>query len=150
MSILIFGMNIENNIIGQILNLTAIMVFFVINGHHYIIRGLAATFKVIPLGHYSINESVLSLLVKYSGTIFVVAVKIAAPVMVAFFLLHVATGVISRIIPQMQVFFVLQPVQIIIGLSMLAAGMPIFIIAIKYLLEQYENSLYDLIKVMAY
>jgi len=67
-----------------------------------------------PLGHYTINESVFNLLVKYSGSIFIIAVKIAAPVMVAFFLLHIATGVISRIIPQMQVFFVLQPVQIVV------------------------------------
>lgn len=141
---------IENNVLGQIFNLSAILLFLVINGHHMFIKGLAVSFRVIPLGHFTINESVYSLLLRGSAGIFVTAVKIAAPVMVAFFLLHTALGIIARIIPQMQVFFVVQPVQLLLGFILITSGMPLFIYIIRFLLEQMENNLYDLIKVMGY
>lgn len=138
----------ENNIIGQILNYAAILLFLTINGHHYIIRGLMISYKLIPLGHYSINQSVLELLVKYSAGIFIIAIKISAPIMVAFFLIHIASGIISRIIPQMQVFFVLQPVQIGVGLFLVVASIPLIVIVMRLLLQEYENTLMELIKVM--
>ncbi len=141
---------IENNVLGQLFGLAAMVLFLSINGHHYIIRGLAVSFKIIPIGHFSMNESVFLLLVKGSAGIFIAAVKIVAPLMVAFFLLNIATGIISRIIPQMQVFFVIQPVQLMLGFAMLTAGMPLFLYIIKYLLEQVENNLYNLITAMGY
>ncbi|MBI2416457.1 MAG: flagellar biosynthetic protein FliR [Ignavibacteriales bacterium] len=141
---------VENNVIGQVLNLAAILVFFTIDGHHILIRGLAVSFNIIPLGHYSINESVYLILLKYSAGIFIIAIKIAAPVMVAFFLMHTAAGIISRIIPQMQVFFVMQPLQIILGLGLLSASAPIFIMLMKYMIEQLEGSLYNLLTAMGY
>ncbi len=141
---------IENNVLGQIFGQAAVLIFLIINGHHFVIRGLAVSFSVIPLGHFTMNESVYLLMLKASSGMFVAAIKIAAPIMVAFFLLHTAVGIISRIIPQMQVFFVVQPVQLGLGLALLASGMPLFLYIIKYILEQTENSLYDLIKVMGY
>jgi flagellar biosynthetic protein FliR len=141
---------VENNVLGQIFNWAAILLFLTLNGHHYFIRGLAVSFKIIPLGHYTINESVYTLLLRGSAGIFITAVKIAAPVMVAFFLLHTALGIISRVIPQMQVFFVVQPVQLMLGFTLVASGMPLFIYIIRFLLEQMEDNLYDLIKVMGY
>lgn len=141
---------VENNVIGQILNLAAILVFFTIDGHHILIKGLATSFRIIPLGHYSINESVYLLMIKYSASVFIIAIKIAAPIMVAFFLLHTAAGIIARIIPQMQVFFVMQPLQIGLGLVLLAASAPIFVMMIRYMIEQLEGSLYDLIVAMGY
>lgn len=141
---------VENNVIGQVLNLAAILVFFTIDGHHILIRGLAVSFNIIPLGHYSINESVYLILLKYSAGIFIIAIKIAAPVMVAFFLMHTAAGIISRIIPQMQVFFVMQPLQIILGLGLLSASAPIFVMLMKYMIEQLEGSLYNLLVAMGY
>ncbi|MCE1190491.1 MAG: flagellar biosynthetic protein FliR [Ignavibacteria bacterium] len=142
--------DIENNLIGQILNYAGALVFFTINGHHYLVRGLAVSFQVIPLGHYTVNESVYILLVKFSAAIFVIAVKIAAPIMVAYFLLHTATGIVSRIIPQMQVFFVIQPLQIGLGLVLLSASAPIIVMMMKTIIENLEGNLYDLIKVMGY
>ncbi len=140
---------IENNLIGQVFNLGALMIFLVINGHHYIIRGLSASFQVIPVGTGSLKPELLDLFVKYTAGVFVVAVKIAAPIMVAFFLIHIAAGIISRIIPQMQVFFVLQPVQLGVGLLLVATAVPFVVHMLKVLLEQTEGQLFELLRVMA-
>jgi flagellar biosynthetic protein FliR len=138
----------NNNIIGEFIYLGAIVIFFLINGHHYVIKGLTYSYTIIPIGEFGVSESLLNLLIKYTTTIFVIAVKIASPIMVSFFLLHVAEGVLARVIPQMQVFFVVQPIKIGLGLTIIAIVIPLYIYLIKNLLIEYEGKLYNFIQVM--
>ncbi|MFH1194295.1 MAG: flagellar biosynthetic protein FliR [bacterium] len=139
----------QNNIIGEMILLLATLIFILINGHHFIIRALAASFQIIPLGHFSINQSVIDMLIKFSTGIFILAVKISAPILVSFFLIHIGAGIISRIIPQMQVFFVIQPLKIGMGFLFLILVLPIYVTVIKNLLMSYEDNLYELLKAMS-
>jgi flagellar biosynthetic protein FliR len=138
----------SNNIIGEFLFYGALMIFFLINGHHYIISSLKYSFSVIPLGKFTFTQPVYDLIVIYSASIFVIAVKIASPIMVSFFLVHIAEGIVARIIPQMQVFFVTQPLKIGIGILLLASVTPLYLYLIKNLLQDYESKLYNLIEAM--
>ncbi|MCL5030696.1 MAG: flagellar biosynthetic protein FliR [Bacteroidetes bacterium] len=138
----------SGNVIGQFIYFAAMLIFLLINGHYYIISGLVYSFKVIHLGKFTVTEPVYDLLIKYAGTVFIIAVKIASPIMVSFFLVHVAEGIVSRVIPQMQIFFVSQPLIIGIGLVLLASLTPIYFYVIKYLLKGYEDNLVLLIKAM--
>jgi flagellar biosynthetic protein FliR len=113
-----------------------------------VIKGLTYSYTIIPIGEFGVSESLLNLLIKYTTTIFVIAVKIASPIMVSFFLLHVAEGVLARVIPQMQVFFVVQPIKIGLGLTIIAIVIPLYIYLIKNLLIEYEGKLYNFIQVM--
>ncbi len=140
----------ENNMIGEFLYITALLIFFLINGHHYIITGLAASYIVVPIGKPIITPQVFDVLIKNSAAIFVIAVKIASPIIVSFFLVHVALGIIARVIPQMQVFFVAQPLTIGLGLLLLAGLIPLYVFFIKNLLQQHEKNLFYLIKAMSY
>ncbi len=138
----------QNNVLSEILFFAAIMIFILINGHHYIISGVVASFSVIPIGKYTINQSVLYLMVKYSFAVFTIAVKIASPIMAAFFLVHIAAGIIAKVIPNIQVFFVFQPLKLGLGILMLSTTIPFFIYAIKMLLHNYEHQLFELVKAM--
>ena len=100
----------SGNVIGEFLYYGALMVFFLINGHHYIISSIKHSFSVIPLGKFTINKPVYDLIVIYAASVFVIAVKIASPIMVSFFLVHIGEGIIARIIPQMQVFIILHKI----------------------------------------
>jgi len=138
----------SNNIIGEFIYYGALMMFFLINGHHYIISSLKHSFSVIPLGKFTVTEPVYDLIIIYSASVFVIAVKIASPIMVSFFLVHIAEGILARIIPNMQVFFVTQPLKIGIGILLLGAITPLYIYVIKNLLQDYESKLYNLIEAM--
>jgi len=143
------GSQSQNNIIGEILYFSAILIFFMINGHHYLIRALALTFKVVPIGSFTMSLPLHLLLVKMAGSVFIIAVKIASPIMVSFFLIHIAEGIIAKVIPQMQVFFVTQPIKIGAGLLLLVSIAPIYVYVIKNLLKTCEDDLYSIIKAMA-
>jgi len=138
----------SNNVIGDIIYFVALMIFLLIDGHHYLVRGLVYSFRVIPLGHLNYSETMLNLLLRYSGAVFVIAVKIASPLMVTFFLVNIASGIITRIIPQMQVFFVTQPLMLALGFFMLISVLPIYIYVIKNLLKGYEDQLFQIIKAL--
>lgn len=138
----------SSNAIGETLYFTALLLFLLIDGHHYVIEGLTFSYAVIPLGKFTLVNPVMDLIVKYSAAVFIIAIKIASPIMVSFFLIHIAEGIIARVIPQMQVFFVTQPLKIGLGFLMLAGITPIYIYVIKGLLKNYESQLFQLIKAM--
>jgi flagellar biosynthetic protein FliR len=140
----------DNNVVGQLLFFGAILIFFLINGHHYIISALVYSFSVVHIGKFSINQPVFDLLIKYAGSIFVIAVKIASPIIVSYFLIYLAEGIMAKVIPQMQVFFVTQPLIIGLGILLLTGLVPIYLYVIKYLLKGYESNLVSLIKAMSH
>jgi flagellar biosynthetic protein FliR len=139
----------SNNVIGDIIYFAALMIFLMIDGHHYLIRGLIYSFRIVPLGHLNYSETFLNLLIRYSGAVFVIAVKIASPLMVTFFLVNIASGIITRIIPQMQVFFVTQPLMLALGFFMLISVLPIYVFVIKNLLKGYEDQLFQIIRALS-
>lgn len=142
------SMEEQSNIIGQAVTIVAILIFLVINGHHFIINALAYSFRLIPLGEFAITGDVFNLLVKYSAGIFVIAIKIASPIMVSFFLLHLGAGIIARTIPSMNVFFVLFPLKLALGFLLFVFIMPIYVYVIRNLLVEYEDRLLDIIRAM--
>ena len=79
----------SGNVIGEFLYYGAIMVFFLINGHHYIISSVKYSFSVIPIGKFTITKPVYDLIIVYSALVFIIAVKIASPIMVFFFLFDI-------------------------------------------------------------
>ena len=139
----------NGNVIGQVIYFIALMIFFILNGHQYVLRALAFSFKIIPLGKITYSESLFNLLITYSASVFIIAVKIAAPILVSFFLIHIAEGILARMIPQMQVFFVTQPLKIGVGFLLLASILPVYFYVIKNLLANFENKLYTIVRAMA-
>ena len=140
---------VSSNVVGEVIFYMAMVIFITINGHHYVISALVASFTVIPITKATTSQATIQVIAKYSFTVFTIAVKIASPIIVAFFLVHLAEGIIARVIPNIQVFFITQPVKIGLGLVLLASLAPIYVYALKTLLNSYEDQLMELIKAMS-
>lgn len=131
-------------LLGAFLNVLAVMVFFAIDGHHMLIRGLAFSFAQIPPGSppTGIDPSVL---VAGFGGMFIYAAALAAPVMVILLLLDVVMAVIARTMPQVNVFIVSLPLKIFIGLVVLAISLntmsPVFARIFESLFEGWHQLL---------
>lgn len=139
---------ISNNVVGEVIYYVSMLIFILINGHHYIISAIVASFNIIPISKNTLTLPVVQMIVKYSFAVFTIAIKIASPMIVSFFLVHIAEGIISRVIPNIQVFFVTQPAKIALGFVFLSALAPIYVFVIKNLLQSYESQLTDIIKAM--
>lgn len=101
----------------------AIVVFFLVNGHHVLLRGLAFSLERFPPGQFSwLNLHLLPLLRQGSG-MFALGFALVAPIVFSLFLLEFALGVITRNLPQMQVFVIAIPLKIIVGMALLGLWM---------------------------
>lgn len=139
----------NTNIMGQTMLILATLVFVLINGHHYLIRGLAYSFNIVPIGAFKMSQGLLDTIILFSGGIFVLAVKIASPIMVSFFLLHLGSGIVARVMPQMNIFFVVAPLKTGLGLFLLITLTPVYVYFIRNLLMAYEDKLFELIKAIS-
>lgn len=121
------------SIIGTFKNLLAILIFLIIDGHHVILNALAASFDMVPLGGVQFTELLARGLIALTSEVFVMAVKLCAPVITALFLTSLALGIIARTVPQMNVFIVGFPLKIGIGMGMLLLSLPLFMtVLIKF------------------
>lgn len=138
----------QTPVVGEFLFLFAMMVFLLLNGHHAVLQALQVSYEVVPVGAWSLNGVYAQKLIDLAGTIFVIAVKFAAPVIVSLFLTNMALAILSRIMPQMNIFSVSFPLKIGVGLLVMVASAPLFVSVLKIILRQFENSVTELLQYM--
>jgi flagellar biosynthetic protein FliR len=114
----------QSGVFSTFLELTAGLVFFALNGHHLLIRALSSSYKVFPLAGEKFVTRVLEGFVGSTGEIFAIALRISAPVVIGLILSDIVLGILSRAIPQMNVFLVAQPLQFGFGILLLMLSLP--------------------------
>jgi flagellar biosynthetic protein FliR len=114
----------NGGVLNQLYGLIGVMIFVVINGDAWVIQGLARSYDAVPLTDApDIGTLVQGVQVAFSG-IFGSAIEVCAPVMLAVLLTDVAFGLVSRVMPQLNVFAVGFPAKVIVGLVMVGAALP--------------------------
>jgi flagellar biosynthesis protein FliR len=114
----------SGGVLNQLYALFGVIIFIVINGDAWVIQGLARTYEAVPLVDApAIGSLVEGAQVAFSG-IFASALQVAAPVLLAVVLCDVAFGLVSRVVPSLNVFAVGFPAKVAVGLVLVGASMP--------------------------
>lgn len=124
---------------GNFKNVLATLYFFSIDGHHMLIRGLISSYQVIPLDRMWApfgSEQVVMTAVKVFTQMFLSAFMIAAPLVVAIFLVDVTLGIIAKSVPQFNIFVVGMPIKMLAGFLLLIVLMPAFLLTLNALFEK--------------
>ncbi|MGD8912214.1 MAG: flagellar biosynthetic protein FliR [Candidatus Thiodiazotropha sp.] len=108
--------------LGTVLNLMAVMTFFLLDGHHLLIRGLVYSLQKIPPGS-SLQEVDVQAVIAQFGVMFVYGLAVIAPVVAVLLMLDVGMAVAARTMPQVNMFIVGFPLKIFIGLMVLAISL---------------------------
>lgn len=131
----------QGAIMGAFLTTLGVTLLFLTGMHHVVLMGLADSYSVFQPGVGVPFGDIAEIAAKLVAQSFRLGMTIAMPVVVVTMLIYVAMGLIARLMPQIHVFFLALPVQIGIGISVMAltlsAGMLIF-------LEQYESAFISL------
>ena len=106
----------QSTALSQFLYLFTVLLFFAIDGHHLMIQAIAASFRLVPPGGASFPPSLSEAVVGLSGHMFVIGLKIAAPIMIALFLSNLCLGIVARTVPQVNILMIGFPINIGIGL----------------------------------
>lgn len=102
------------------------LIFLSLNLHHNYIYALSDSFRLIPSGGFHLNGEIGLKLIEVSAGVFITAVKLAAPVLVALMFTMAALGLIARTVPQMNIFTMSFPTSFFIGLLVYIASLPYF------------------------
>jgi flagellar biosynthetic protein FliR len=106
-------------IVGNFLTVLALTLLFATNLHHLVIAGLNESYTLFRPGELPLSGDVAALVTRTIAASFRIGVQLAAPFLVFGLLFNLALGVLSRLMPQMQVFFVGIPLSILVGLLVL-------------------------------
>ncbi len=113
----------SGQLISVFLGVMGVALIFATGLHHMFLEGIAGSYQVISLGSSPRVGDAAELALDATASSFRVGFQIAVPLLVAGMLFRVGLGVLSRLIPQIQVFFVALPLQIMGGLVVFALGL---------------------------
>lgn len=105
-------------------NLLALLLFLAVDGHHVLIRAVAESFRVMPAGADLFGAGGLRYTAALGGEMFVVAMKISAPVLILVLMLNGAMGALTKLIPQLNVMVVGFGLNVAAGFFVLVASQP--------------------------
>ncbi len=112
-------------IIAQWLGMIAALGFLAMNGHLYMLSGLAESFQTLPIASMMSNQGFYGV-ANWGGSIFAFALQISLPILAALLITNIALGILTRAAPQLNLFAVGFPITLAIGFFVLALSMPYF------------------------
>lgn len=121
------------SVMGQFYLLLATMYYLGIGGYRLTIEGLVRSFFLVPPGGFAVRANLAPTFVHLVGEVMLLALRFGAPVVVALFLANLTLAILSRAIPQMNVFIVGLPLNIGIGFFIALSTLP-------YLLPLFEDA----------
>lgn len=130
----------QTTLIQNLMYWMGIVIFFYINGHHELIKGIEKSFQLIGIGeNILINnfDYIVHVFVQY----FVIGFKIAVPIILALIITELIMGLISRSVPQLNVMVIGMPLKILVGIIFFIIALPFIITEIHNLINKIPSVL---------
>jgi len=138
----------ETNIIGQLIYMFAMYVFVTIKGPHLVLTSIIKSFQTLPVNFIKVNNFVFYDMVKFGGEVFRIGMEIGIPLIAFMIVVTFIIGILSRLMPQMNLFMIGLPLKVLVGVLMLLGLLPIIAEVISKLsfkiLEEVERILMNL------
>jgi flagellar biosynthesis protein FliR len=119
--------NASISVLGRWYNLIAVASFLAIGGHQLLVAGVVRSFALAPPLSDPDVGAVIAGVLEQADDILLIVVQIGAPIIGALLVTDVTLGIISRSVPQMNVFIVGLPLKIVVALAGSAILLPAFI-----------------------
>lgn len=111
----------QSALVSTLLTLVAVTLVFATDTHHLMIMGFANSYALFPVGEAIPAADFAGLVTHFISSTFRLGIQIAAPFIVYAFVFNLSLGLIAKLIPQFQVFFVGLPINILLGFALMSA-----------------------------
>ncbi len=135
-------------LIGQLQGMFALAIFLVSNAHHVILKALASSFELVPSLSFYPSNALVGQLVRMTGQMFELGIRIALPVIIVLLLVNVALGVLARVVPQVNVLLLSFPITIFLGLLVMGLSMSLFAGIVQSQANNLDSLFYNLLTEM--
>jgi flagellar biosynthetic protein FliR len=111
--------NEQGAIVGNFLAMLGVALIFATDMHHLVIEAMNDSYAIFKPGEMPLTGDVAQHITQVISTAFRIGIQLAAPFIAFGLLFNLGLGVLSRLMPQMQVFFIGLPLSILLGLMLL-------------------------------
>jgi flagellar biosynthetic protein FliR len=132
----------QSTVIGTFLSLAGVLLIFVTDLHHLMLRGVIDSYALFPAGAIPAMGDLSDVVARQFAGSFAIAVQMSAPFLVSGLILYIGIGLLARLMPQVQIFFIALPVQIGLGMIVLILS---FSAMMLVFLEAFQNGLLTLL-----
>ncbi len=132
------AMAMQGSLMGAFLSVTGVVFLFASNLHHLLIAGLVESYELFPLGEIPDTGSMAELMARAVSSAFSIGIKVGAPFIVLALLIYLGMGVLSRLMPQVQVFLIALPLQIYLSLLVITL---VLSTGLFYWISQFEDAM---------
>ena len=112
---------VRNTMLVSLYGSLATLTFLATNGHHALLRALVASYARLPIGAGEVNQSLPQAVRDILAMVFVIGLRLAAPVVIVLLIVELGIGLISRTAPSLSFMVIGYPIRIIVGLLVVAA-----------------------------
>ncbi|NMA94756.1 MAG: flagellar type III secretion system protein FliR [Clostridiales bacterium] len=140
--------NIQVPLLGNFNNIIALLLFLIIDGHHQIVNLLVISFDMIPIGQVELTADIFHVLVIIFKKAFELAVTLSLPIIGAALITEGVLGLMTRSIPQINIFAIGIPLKIFIGLFTLFIFIPALISTLGHSFMDMLDDMKNIIEMM--
>lgn len=141
----------QSPLIGSFLYVFALLLMLVTNAHHLLIDGVYYSYQFIPLEQLWLpfgNENLVEFIAITFNKMFIIAFQMSFPIVASIFLVDVALGMMSRSVPQMNMFVIGLPLKILAGLPLLVVFLSVFVISVQNLFSVMIETIRTLMQIL--
>lgn len=135
-----------DTVLTQLYTVIAGMTFLALNGDLWLIASLTRSFDLAPLSPDAFSPTLVQSVIGDLLVVTQLGVQIAMPVAATLFATDLILGVVSRALPQLNVFVLSLPLNIVLGLMALIASLAGTILIVSHLTNQVPNVMLDLVR----
>ncbi|MGD1876890.1 MAG: flagellar biosynthetic protein FliR [Kiloniellaceae bacterium] len=114
----------QGSIAGSFLSMLALMIIISLDLHHQLLRGVIESYSLFVPGQPLIIGDFSAMITRVVAKAFLLGFQMASPFIAVALIFNLGLGLLSRLMPQMQVFFIAIPLQIVIGMGILMIALP--------------------------
>lgn len=114
----------QSAVMGNMLAIMALTLFFTLNLHHFMIAAMVQSYDIFMPGLFPSTQDMNMLITRVMADSFRIGVLLSGPHIAYSLLFYLAGGLMSRLMPNFQIFYVMIPLQIVLALFLFLAILP--------------------------
>jgi len=115
----------QGSVVGAFLGTVGVLIIFASGAHEMLLHGMVQSYSVFPPGEPLPMNDIANFVARLMADVFKLGFQVSMPFLVVGTIFYLGVGLINRLMPQVQIFFVAIPIQVGKGLVLLLVGMPI-------------------------
>ncbi len=130
--------NVQSTVLTGFLTLCALLLIVTTDLYQILLGAVLASYEIFPVGEALLSGDMMQVLAKALSAAFTYGFQIGSPFIIMIILIYSSMGVMSRLMPQLNIIFIVMPLQVYLGLALLMVSLSVMM---WWFLDFFRNNL---------